>query len=137
MAADVIVWPESAVPALENEMQEFLANWRCHARASHRLTGIQYLDMSQRRFYNGVIGMGQIDEAGVPGSYQYAQGNRYYKRHLVPIGEFVPFGELLRPIAPFFNLPMFAQPRRRGAGEHPGAGPPLSTAICYEDGLLR
>ena len=132
--ADVIVWPESAVPALENEMQEFLANLDGAMREHQTgfLTGIQYLDMEQRRFYNGVIGMGQIDEAGKQ-SYQYAQGNRYYKRHLVPIGEFVPFGELLRPIAPFFNLPMSSF--SRGADEQENIlvqGHRFATAICYE-----
>ena len=132
--ADVIVWPESAVPALENEMQEFLANLDGAMREHHTgfLTGIQYLDMSQRRFYNGVIGMGQIDEAGKQ-SYQYAQGNRYYKRHLVPIGEFVPFGELLRPIAPFFNLPMSSFSRGSDSQENILVqGHRFATAICYE-----
>ncbi len=33
--ADVIVWPESAVPALENEMQEFLANLDGAMREHH------------------------------------------------------------------------------------------------------
>ena len=37
-------------------------------------------------------------------SYQYGQGNRWYKHHLLPIGELLPFGDLLRPIAPFFDL---------------------------------
>ena len=132
--ADVIVWPESAVPALENEMQEFLANLDGAMREHHTgfLTGIQYLDMSQRRFYNGVIGMGQIDNAGKQ-SYHYAQGNRYYKRHLVPIGEFVPFGELLRPIAPFFNLPMSSFSRGADAQENILVqGHRFATAICYE-----
>ena len=132
--ADVIVWPESAVPALENEMQEFLANVDSAMR-EHKtgfLTGIQYLDMSERRFYNGVIGMGQIDNDGLQ-SYQYAHGNRYYKQHLVPIGEFVPFGDLLRPIAPFFNLPMSSF--SRGAPEQENIlvrGHRFATAICYE-----
>ncbi len=132
--ADVLVWPESAVPALENEMSEFLANMDDTLRANKVgfITGIQYFDTAGQHFYNGVIGMGQMDDAGHD-VYQFGTGNRYYKRHLVPIGEFVPFGNLLRPLAPFFNLPMSSfsegstiQPNLLVHGQH------FATSICYE-----
>lgn len=132
--ADVVIWPESAIPALENEMAPFLTNLDATMRDNKTgfLTGIQYLDPQQRRFYNGVIGMGLIDEAGQQ-HYQYASGNRYYKRHLVPIGEFVPFGDLLRPLAPFFNLPMSSF--SRGDMIQPNVlvhGARFAPSICYE-----
>ena len=51
----------------------------------------------------------------------------------MPIGEFVPFGDLLRPIAPFFNLPMSSF--SRGTDEQENIlvqGHRFATAICYE-----
>ena len=51
----------------------------------------------------------------------------------MPIGEFVPFGELLRPIAPFFNLPMSSFSRGSDAQENILVqGHRFATAICYE-----
>ena len=59
--------------------------------------------------------------------------NEFKKHHLLPIGEFVPFGDLLRPIAPFFNLPMssfqrgdYTQKNLAAVGYH------IAPAICYE-----
>lgn len=132
--ADIIVWPESAVPALENEMETFLVNIDEVMRENHTgfLTGIQYYDVNKRHYFNSVLGLGNLDAAGTM-RYQFGQGNRYYKRHLVPIGEFVPFGNLLRPIAPFFNLPMSSF--SEGDATQPNIvahDHKFATAICYE-----
>ena len=132
--AEIVIWPESAVPAFENDMQEFLANLdsSMHYNKVGFITGIQYMDMAQRRFYNGLIGLGWQDKEG-KAEYRFGESNRYYKRHLVPIGEFVPFGELLRPIAPFFNLPMSSFSRGEAIQTNMQArGYRFAPAICYE-----
>ncbi|MGL4205017.1 MAG: apolipoprotein N-acyltransferase [Aeromonadaceae bacterium] len=132
--AAIMVWPESAIPALENDMQPFLANMDDTMRFNKVgfITGIQYMDPKLGRFYNGLISIGQVDAAGEE-VYRFGQSSRYYKSHLLPIGEFVPFGNLLRPIAPFFNLPMSSfsrgdvvQPNLQAHGYH------FAPAICYE-----
>ena len=130
----IMVWPESAIPALENEMQPFLANIDSAMRFNKVgfITGIQYMDPDHGRFYNGLISIGQLDTAGKE-AYRFGQGSRYYKSHLLPIGEFVPFGNLLRPIAPFFNLPMSSFSRGETVQTNLLAnGYRFAPAICYE-----
>ena len=96
------------------------------------LAGIIHYDLKQQRFFNTVLGMGVQDAEGKE-SYYYEHKNRYYKYHLLPIGEFVPFEDLLRPIAPFFNLPMSSF--SRGDEVQPNLiakGLKFAAAICYE-----
>jgi len=113
--ADVIIWPESAIPALEPLLstQEFLdmADRSATLNKSAIITGILNYRYDTKQYFNALIVLGN-QEASAPSNhdaplenYYYDNKNRYYKSHLLPIGEFVPFEEWLRPIAPFFNLP--------------------------------
>lgn len=108
--ADIIVWPESAIPAIESasHVQEYLdmANKSAHLNNSAIITGIINYDYTRGEYYNALIVLGDDDEEVQAGGYFYNNPNRYYKNHLLPIGEFVPFQNWLRHIAPFFNLPM-------------------------------
>ncbi|MGO2343759.1 apolipoprotein N-acyltransferase [Vibrio litoralis] len=127
---DIIIWPEAAIPALESDLPAFLHNLDTAAKANNSalITGVLSQD-DMGRFYNNVLTLGQN---GL-GPYDYDTAKRYSKHHLLPFGEFVPFGDLLRPIAPFFNLPMssfergnFIQPNLIANGRH------LVAALCYE-----
>jgi len=112
--ADLIVWPESAVPSLETlvSTQEFLdmVNSSAALNNSTIITGIQNYNFESKQYFNGLIVLGNQEkkdsEITSKGDYVYNSANRYYKNHLLPIGEFVPLGDFLRPLAPFFNLPM-------------------------------
>ncbi|EKE67616.1 apolipoprotein N-acyltransferase [Gallaecimonas xiamenensis] len=125
--ADLVLWPEAAVPDLEPAEQPFLDRLNSLAAFRHTslVTGIIDYHFGSDSYFNTVIVL--------DGDYYYGDSNRYNKHHLLPIGEFVPFGDLLRPIAPLFNLPM--SDFQRGPAVQPNlkvAGHQAAMAICYE-----
>jgi len=104
--ADIIIWPESAIPALEPTVQSYLdsVNQSALLNKSTIITGILNYNFDSKQYFNSLIVLGEKKKDDEQG-YFYNHSNRYSKNHLLPIGEFVPFQEFLRPIAPLFNLP--------------------------------
>lgn len=128
--ADIIIWPEAAIPAFEYELTDFLAGLDRAARAHHTaiITGILN-KVSRNKYYNSILTIGENGQA----RYQHNVSRRYHKHHLLPFGEFVPFEKWLRPLAPLFNLPMssfspgdYIQPNIEANHRH------LVAALCYE-----
>ncbi|MFD2168349.1 apolipoprotein N-acyltransferase [Thalassotalea euphylliae] len=133
--ADLIVWPESAIPTVEPMAKEYLdmANSAAAMNSTAIVTGIINYNFESREYFNSLVVLGKQNKEDTDGSYYYPNENRFYKHHLLPIGEFVPFQELLRPIAPFFNLPMssftrgdYVQPNLMANGIQ------LAPLICFE-----
>ncbi len=79
---DLILWPETAVPYLLDNADPALQRIAEAAAGVPVVLGLQRLDGA--RFYNSLI---VLDAGG-------AVSQLYDKHHLVPFGEFIPFGEL-------------------------------------------
>ena len=106
--ADLIIWPESAVPSFEATVQDYLTTVNKSAALNNSaiITGILDYNYDTKEYFNNLIVLGKKHKTDEQGHYFYHHSNRYSKNHLLPIGEFVPFAEILRPLAPLFNLPM-------------------------------
>lgn len=120
---DLIVWPETAVPFLLSDSGGFFAALADRSGGVPVAVGIQRED--GLRFFNSLAA---IDgEARVTAVYD--------KWHLVPFGEYIPYGDVLTT----FGISAFAA--QQGNGYSPGPGPrvlDLGRAgrvlplICYE-----
>jgi len=133
-SVDIVIWPEAAIPAPEAMVEDFLNNANQVANINNTaiITGI--ISHQQQKFYNSLIVLGNHHAKHQQSADYIGDGtNEFKKHHLLPIGEFVPLGDFLRPIAPLFNLPMssfqrgdYTQPNLTALGYH------IAPAICYE-----
>lgn len=120
---DLIIWPESAVPFLLNDSAPERLRIAQAAAGAQVLLGIQRSEGF--RYFNT---MALLDPAGEVAA-------TYDKHHLVPFGEFIPFGDQMLA---WFGITAFAA--QEGAGFTPGPGPLLIDTragailplICYE-----
>jgi apolipoprotein N-acyltransferase len=120
--ADIIIWPEGAIPALPRQVMDYLLEMDARAKVNQTalLTGIPTQDARNRRYFNSMLALG--DSRG-----------QYDKTRLVPFGEYVPLEGLLRGVNQFFDLPMSSF--SLGAVDQPlltAKGQQIATAICYE-----
>jgi apolipoprotein N-acyltransferase len=131
--SDLIFWTESALATTEHRVQPLLHELDRRAAQAETaiITGIT--TRNPEGLYNGLIVLGSTDADDHRGTYQLNNSNRYQKHHLLPVGEYTPFMEQLRDIAPFFNLPMsnfsagpYQQPNVQAKGLK------LLPLICYE-----
>lgn len=120
---DLIIWPETAIAAFYDQVSDDFIPYleeKLHDSGSTLLTGIPVLDRGSWEYYNAVISLG-------------GQRAFYYKRHLVPYGEYLParwlFGTTLDALAvPNADF-------SSGNGDQPllqAAGYPVATSICFE-----
>jgi len=135
LGAQLIVWPEAALPDVASRYTDYLgAVWSAARNAgSDVVMGTQREqlvdDSAVPRYYNSLLALGQ----GEPVFYD--------KRHLVPFGEYFPVPDLVRSWLRLMSLPN--SDFNRGATRQPTfelAGVKLAPSICYEDAypaLLR
>jgi apolipoprotein N-acyltransferase len=121
--ADIVVWPEVAVPSQIDRVGPYLDKLQSAAaeRDMHLLLGIIDYDPDQDRVHNALLALG-------------ASNGLYYKRHLVPFGEFFPVPNFVRNWLRMMNLPYRdVAPGRRDQPPLYAKEIALSPSICYED----
>lgn len=92
---DLIVWPETAIPAFDFQLDSYLDEQRRLARASDTLLilGLATGDIGSREYRNSMLSLGIHEDI-------------YHKRHLVPFGEYLPLKFILDPLLKFLHIPM-------------------------------
>jgi apolipoprotein N-acyltransferase len=122
--ARLIVWPEAALPVLANEISEYLRRLQELGRAHgvEFAIGLVNYALATKQYYNGIL---VLSDSG---------GGWYYKRHLVPFGEYFPVPGFVRSWLRLMSLPY--DDFTAGRENQPGlsaAGQKLGLTICYED----
>jgi apolipoprotein N-acyltransferase len=123
-AADLIVWPEAAIPGAFSAVANTLVPRLQAITRGHDTTfliGAVERDARTRAYYNSVYAVG-VDTSS------------YRKQHLVPFGEFLPLPVLFGWLIDHLHIPM--SNFSRGSAGQPllrAAGQPLGVSVCYED----
>jgi len=124
LGAQLIVWPEAAVPDYFDRIGPTLVP-RLDRIAKERdadfLIGAIEREPGTATYYNSVFAIGRV-----PG--------RYRKQHLVPFGEFLPLPALLGGLLNYLQIPMsnFSV----GTADQTllrAAGHAIGVSVCYED----
>jgi apolipoprotein N-acyltransferase len=121
--SDVIIWPETAIPAYFSQVKEFYLDplsAKAKANSTDLIVGL-LVKSSKNEHSNAVITLGRHEA-------------RYYKNHLLPFGEYLPLQPLSGYILNALNIQLgnFTP----GGGQQKlliAGGYPFSTSICYED----
>ena len=122
--ARLIVWPEAALPVLANDIQDYLRRLEALGRAhgADFAIGLVNYDAATRQYHNGVV---LLSDSG---------GGWYYKRHLVPFGEYFPVPRFVRSWMRLMSLPYDdISPGSENQSGLIAAGQRLGITICYED----
>ena len=122
--ARLIVWPEAALPVLANNIQDYLQSLQAAGRRHDAdfAIGLVNYDPVTQQYFNGLR---VLSDTG---------GGWYYKRHLVPFGEYFPVPPFVRTWMRLMSLPF--DDLTAGSENQPvlsAAGQKLGLTICYED----
>src|SRR5699024_7934947 len=125
--ADLVVWPEVAVPTVARNVPDYLqaVSAAAHAKDQTVLVGVMTQHGDSDAYYNSVLALG-------------AGSGRFDKRHLVPFGEYFPLPDFAKRWLdqldmPYSNLGRGAdhqEPIRTDDTE-------LGLSICFEDAFGR
>ncbi|MCF6253017.1 MAG: apolipoprotein N-acyltransferase [Methylococcaceae bacterium] len=121
--SDVIIWPETAIPAYLSQVKAFYLDPLSAKAKAHNTDLIVSLPATGRKneYFNTVLTLGNHE-------------GRYDKNHLLPFGEYLP----LQPLSGFvLNLLNIRLGNFTSGGNDQkllqAGGYPFATSICYED----
>ena len=121
--SDVIIWPETAIPAFLAEVKDFFLDPMSAAAREHGVDLVVSLPTNgeDKDYYNSVMTLGETEAF-------------YHKHHLLPFGEYLPLQPLSGWVLDQLEIPLgdFAA----GAAMQPllkAGGYAFVTTICYED----
>jgi apolipoprotein N-acyltransferase len=122
--AQLIVWPETAIPVVANDLKDYLQRLAelGTAHTADFAIGLVNFNLNTGQFYNGLLVMNGSGSGW------------YYKRHLVPFGEYFPVPAFIRSWMRLLSLPY--DDITAGSPHQPilsAAGQKLGLTICYED----
>lgn len=122
--ADLVVWPETAIPDYLGRVRLYLREIKRHlaARDTDLVFGI-FRRNEQGRLLNSVVSLND----GI-----------YDKRHLVPLGEYIPLRFLIEFFNRYVKIPM--SDIISGDDDQPlitAAGVPVGVSICFEEAFSR
>ncbi|PCI18105.1 MAG: apolipoprotein N-acyltransferase [Piscirickettsiaceae bacterium] len=122
--ADLIVWPETSIPVFFHGVEDTLIATLKQEAATYKsdiIVGLPVMQDEVNGYFNGLH------------SVQYPD-DFYLKRHLVPLGEYMPLKPLSSIILDFLEIPL--SDFSAGAKKQrllQGAGYSFASSICYED----
>jgi len=122
--ARLIVWPEAALPVLANDIPGYLSDLQARGRqhVADLAIGLVNYQPETRQYFNGLL---VLSESGTAW---------YYKRHLVPFGEYFPVPAFVRAWMRLMSLPYDdISPGKEPQPVLTAAGQKLGVTICYED----
>jgi apolipoprotein N-acyltransferase len=93
--SELVIWPETAITYTYPQIKPYFAPFSEELADSNTtlITGIPDVSADKQNYYNAI----------------WATGNGfglYYKRRLVPFGEYIPFEEYIGPVLDVFGMPM-------------------------------
>ncbi|SCZ51729.1 apolipoprotein N-acyltransferase [Thiohalomonas denitrificans] len=122
--SDLVVWPENAVTVFYHEIaDQYFDPLEREAveTGTDLILGLPVLAEDGRQYFTSMMSLG-------------SHRDFYFKQHLVPFGEYVPFESLLRGLIGFFDVPMSSFiPGPEGQQPLQVAGHRAAVSVCYED----
>ncbi|WP_245522978.1 apolipoprotein N-acyltransferase [Thioalkalivibrio sulfidiphilus] len=121
-AVDIVLWPETAIPAFYHEIHEPLMELAdaVEARGGALITGIFVYDFETGAMYNSIV-------------HATAEPAAYHKRHLVPFGEYLPLRGLLMWLDDWLEIPMSDLSKGGWRPLMYVGDLPVGMSVCYED----